>query len=244
VSPPIHLWEKPSGSDLILVAGRNRLEAHKRSEHWISARIIRGDRPEIVRAVKLCEIEESSQVEPSASQNVHRAIEGILWGAASRNEGRQSGRVRKGAHRDLSIPWIRPGRWSDELWQQPWAWVSPTWHLYRAHVRRGARTHRHGCGFPRRAPNAINDLQEQVERAEAAIAKAEAAARARKHTGVVLNEHTDEDGAVVFRHACKLGFEGIVSKRLTASYRSGPSLDWLKVKNPDGAGAGALCETS
>jgi hypothetical protein len=33
---------------------------------------------------------------------------------------------------------------------------------------------------------------------------------ARKHTGVVLNEHTDEDGAVVFRHACKLGFEGIV----------------------------------
>ena len=37
--------------DLILVAGRNRLEAHKRSEHWISARIIRGDTPEIVRAV-------------------------------------------------------------------------------------------------------------------------------------------------------------------------------------------------
>jgi bifunctional non-homologous end joining protein LigD len=56
---------------------------------------------------------------------------------------------------------------------------------------------------------------------------------ARKHTGVVLNEHTDEDGAVVFRHACRLGFEGIVSKRLTAPYRSGPSRDWLKVKNPD-----------
>jgi hypothetical protein len=51
VLPPIHLWEKPSGSNLILVAGRNRLEA--RSEHWISARIIRGDTPEIVRAVKL-----------------------------------------------------------------------------------------------------------------------------------------------------------------------------------------------
>ena len=32
---------------------------------------------------------------------------------------------------------------------------------------------------------------------------------------IVLNEHTDEDGATVFRHACKLGFEGIVSKRLT-----------------------------
>jgi ATP-dependent DNA ligase len=37
----------------------------------------------------------------------------------------------------------------------------------------------------------------------------------------------------LFRHACKLGFEGIVSKRLTAPYRSGPSRDWIKVKNPD-----------
>jgi bifunctional non-homologous end joining protein LigD len=30
-----------------------------------------------------------------------------------------------------------------------------------------------------------------------------------------------------------MGLEGIVSKRLTAPYRSGPSRDWLKVKNPD-----------
>jgi bifunctional non-homologous end joining protein LigD len=52
-------------------------------------------------------------------------------------------------------------------------------------------------------------------------------------TGIVFNEHTDGDGAVVFRHACKMGLEGIVSKRLTAPYRSGPSRDWLKVKNPD-----------
>jgi ATP-dependent DNA ligase len=37
--------------------------------------------------------------------------------------------------------------------------------------------------------------------------------------GIALNEHTAEDGAVVFRHA--------------APYRSGPSRDWLKVKNPD-----------
>jgi ATP-dependent DNA ligase len=56
---------------------------------------------------------------------------------------------------------------------------------------------------------------------------------ARKPISIVFNEHTDEDGATVFRHACKLGFEGIVSKRLTAPYRSGPSRDWLKVKNPD-----------
>jgi hypothetical protein len=30
-----------------------------------------------------------------------------------------------------------------------------------------------------------------------------------------------------------MGLEGIVSKRLTAPYRSGPSRDWIKVKNPD-----------
>jgi bifunctional non-homologous end joining protein LigD len=35
-------------------------------------------------------------------------------------------------------------------------------------------------------------------------------------TGIVFNEHTDQDGATVFQHACKLGLEGIVSKRLTA----------------------------
>jgi bifunctional non-homologous end joining protein LigD len=56
---------------------------------------------------------------------------------------------------------------------------------------------------------------------------------ARKPVGIMLNEHIDEDGATVFRHACKLGFEGIVSKRLSAPYRSGPSRDWLKTKNPD-----------
>jgi bifunctional non-homologous end joining protein LigD len=40
-------------------------------------------------------------------------------------------------------------------------------------------------------------------------------------------------GALVFQQACAMGLEGIVSKRPTAPYRSGPSRDWLKVKNPD-----------
>jgi bifunctional non-homologous end joining protein LigD len=30
-----------------------------------------------------------------------------------------------------------------------------------------------------------------------------------------------------------MGLEGIVSKRLSAPYRSGRSRDWIKVKNPD-----------
>jgi bifunctional non-homologous end joining protein LigD len=55
----------------------------------------------------------------------------------------------------------------------------------------------------------------------------------RSSAGIVFNEHTDENGATVFEHACRFGFEGIVSKRLTAPYRSGPSRDWIKVKNPD-----------
>jgi bifunctional non-homologous end joining protein LigD len=49
----------------------------------------------------------------------------------------------------------------------------------------------------------------------------------------VLSDHTDEDGALLFVHACRMGLEGIVSKRLSAPYRSGRSRDWLKVKNPD-----------
>src|SRR5215470_13685450 len=33
------------------------------------------------------------------------------------------------------------------------------------------------------------------------------------------------------RHACKLGLEGIVSKRKDSAHRSGRSPDWLKMKN-------------
>jgi bifunctional non-homologous end joining protein LigD len=49
----------------------------------------------------------------------------------------------------------------------------------------------------------------------------------------VLSDHTDDDGATIFRHACRMGLEGTVSKQLGAPYRSGPSRDWIKVKNPD-----------
>jgi bifunctional non-homologous end joining protein LigD len=52
--------------------------------------------------------------------------------------------------------------------------------------------------------------------------------------GVRLNEHiAHPNGAAVFQHACKLGAEGIVSKRLGSRYRSGRSPDWLKFKNPE-----------
>jgi bifunctional non-homologous end joining protein LigD len=54
----------------------------------------------------------------------------------------------------------------------------------------------------------------------------------RRRVGIVLSEHTADDGATIFRHACSMGLEGIVSKRLSAPYRSGPCRDWIKVKNP------------
>jgi bifunctional non-homologous end joining protein LigD len=41
---------------------------------------------------------------------------------------------------------------------------------------------------------------------------------ARAPPGIESNAHTDEDGAPVFRHACVMGLEGTVSKRLTAPY--------------------------
>jgi bifunctional non-homologous end joining protein LigD len=50
--------------------------------------------------------------------------------------------------------------------------------------------------------------------------------------GLRLCEHLSHPGDVVFRHACLLGCEGIVSKRLGSPYRSGRSKDWLKFKNP------------
>ena len=50
--------------------------------------------------------------------------------------------------------------------------------------------------------------------------------------GIAFNEHFDGDGAIVFEHACALGCEGIVSKRLGSPYRSGRVDHWLKIKNP------------
>jgi len=44
------------------------------------------------------------------------------------------------------------------------------------------------------------------------------------------SEHFDDDGSVVLRHACRLSLEGIVSKRVTAAYRSGRGGDWVKSK--------------
>ena len=56
---------------------------------------------------------------------------------------------------------------------------------------------------------------------------------ARAASGLRLNEYIEHDGPTVFAHACKLGLEGIVSKRRNSSYSSGRSPHWIKSKNPN-----------
>jgi bifunctional non-homologous end joining protein LigD len=59
-------------------------------------------------------------------------------------------------------------------------------------------------------------------------------ALARAEPGLRFNEHLDnEDSPLVFQHACKLGLEGIVSKRRGSAYSSGRSRHWIKSKNPN-----------
>jgi ATP dependent DNA ligase domain len=59
-----------------------------------------------------------------------------------------------------------------------------------------------------------NPLEGRKATLEIVLAKAGA--------GIRLNEHMDGDGETVFRHACKLGLEGIVSKRKDSPLSFGP----------------------
>src|SRR3569623_1336574 len=45
-----------------------------------------------------------------------------------------------------------------------------------------------------------------------------------------FSDHVRGDGPAFFAQACKLGLEGVVSKRLGAPYRPGRNLDWVKTK--------------
>ncbi|MDR6872219.1 bifunctional non-homologous end joining protein LigD [Bosea sp. BE125] len=44
------------------------------------------------------------------------------------------------------------------------------------------------------------------------------------------SEHFVEPGQTMLRHACRMGLEGVVSKRVDAPYRSGRGRDWIKSK--------------
>lgn len=44
------------------------------------------------------------------------------------------------------------------------------------------------------------------------------------------SEHLEEPGKLMLEHVCRLGLEGVVSKRADAPYHSGRSTDWIKSK--------------
>jgi ATP-dependent DNA ligase len=58
------------------------------------------------------------------------------------------------------------------------------------------------------------------------------AARRWHRRKILFREAIAAEGAVVFAKACELGLEAIVSKRQGSLYKSGPSRNWLKAKNP------------
>jgi bifunctional non-homologous end joining protein LigD len=60
--------------------------------------------------------------------------------------------------------------------------------------------------------------REPLERRKAALARLLARAERR-----ALNEHLEAEGPIVFEHACRMGLEGIVSKRKASWYQSGRS---------------------
>ena len=89
------------------------------------------------------------------------------------------------------------------------------------------------CGTPanyHRSPRLTGLDGIDLRREPIEVRKATLAGILRKsRLGVRLNEHLEHpDGIAVFQHACKMGLEGIVSKRLGSRYRSGRSPDWLK----------------
>jgi bifunctional non-homologous end joining protein LigD len=47
---------------------------------------------------------------------------------------------------------------------------------------------------------------------------------------IVYSDHLLIDGNEMYAHACKLNWEGIISKNAEAPYRSGRSEGWLKIK--------------
>src|SRR5438874_8617749 len=58
----------------------------------------------------------------------------------------------------------------------------------------------------------------------------------RSADGIIQNDHHHDAGAIgplLFRQACLMGLEGIVSKHRDRSYKAGPSKRWIKVKNPN-----------
>jgi ATP-dependent DNA ligase len=85
-------------------------------------------------------------------------------------------------------------------------------------------------GFDLLELDSVDLRRDPLDRRKAALAKL----LRRSHDGIQLVEHIEAaDGATVFAHACRLGLEGIVSKRRYMPYQHGRSRAWVKAKNPE-----------
>ena len=86
-----------------------------------------------------------------------------------------------------------------------------------------------GCGFNSCSrfdvPCGKGGRRPTKEESQAAILK-------RTRRGIQYVGHTEGHGREMFQAICKLGLEGIVSMKLDAPYKSGPSRTWIKIKNP------------
>ena len=51
-----------------------------------------------------------------------------------------------------------------------------------------------------------------------------------EHEVIRYGQHIETEGAPIFKEACRLGAEGIVSKRSDSTYTSGRSKSWIKIK--------------
>jgi bifunctional non-homologous end joining protein LigD len=80
-------------------------------------------------------------------------------------------------------------------------------------------------------PDGTDLRREPIELRKAMLAKL----LGPKRSGIMFNDHIEGSAKEIFDQACKLGYEGIVCKRVGSRYRSGRSVDWLKLKNPASA---------
>jgi bifunctional non-homologous end joining protein LigD len=83
------------------------------------------------------------------------------------------------------------------------------------------------CAFDLLEVNGEDIRREPIEECKHALANL----LYRERDGIAFNTHYDGDGAVIYKHACALGCEGVVAKRLGSAYRAGRSNHWLKIKN-------------
>jgi len=62
--------------------------------------------------------------------------------------------------------------------------------------------------------------------------KAKLARLIKDNDGLIYSDHYEGDGAILFEHACRMGLEGIVSKKRDSIYLPECSRSWIKVRNP------------